>query len=257
MKTYPIPLLLYHEIGTSAGATPPSTFRAHMAYLHRQGIVALSLTDFEEALSDRHLPAMPSVLITFDDGSRTCLTEALPILEEFDFRATAFLITDRMCGGDSGLGAYGNALTWDEVRALQASGRFAIQSHSHTHSRWPFDETGQVLVKDELRKSREKLAVELHSSIDQFEHVAWPWGRCNQAFETIAEDVGFKYQYLVQRGAVVHSNSKIRLPRLCCDGMSAASFSRWIDTLTTPSGAQIVNHAFGAVRRLRHGMAYQ
>jgi peptidoglycan/xylan/chitin deacetylase (PgdA/CDA1 family) len=256
MKKYPIPLLLYHEIGTSAGATPPSTFRAHMAYLHRKGIVALSLTDFEEALSGRYLPELPSVLITFDDGSRTCLTEALPILEEFDFRAIAFLITDRMRGGDSGLGAYGNALTWDEARALQASGRFAIQSHSHTHSLWPFDEPGQALVRDELRKSREKLAAELHLSIDQFEHVAWPWGRCNQTFETIADEVGFRYQYLVQRGAVVHTNSKIRLPRLCCDGMSATSFSRWIDSLTATYSAKIANHVFGAARKWRHGLAY-
>jgi peptidoglycan/xylan/chitin deacetylase (PgdA/CDA1 family) len=257
MKSRPLPILLYHNIGTGESATPPNVFREHMQHLHKRAIAGISLTEFESVMTTGNFPDKPAVLITFDDGSRDCLTEALPVLTEFDFHATVFLITGRMQGSEGGLSPYGNALSWDEVRLLQDSGRIALQSHSHTHSRWQFDAAGYSQLSEELRQSRETLASELGGVGSRFCHLAWPWGNCSLMSEYIAKDLGYTYQYLVQKGALTHAGSTMRMPRLCCDGMQTATFVRWIDVLTSPFCAHAANRLYGAIRKWRHGLAYQ
>jgi hypothetical protein len=184
------------------------------------------------------------------------LTEALPILSEYSFFATAFLISGRMKVAEGVLNPYGDALTWGEARVLRDSGHFSLQSHSHSHSRWPLDTNGQQQVAAELALSHQALVNELGSTQGHFHHLAWPWGRCNAAFEKTALDLGFTYQYLVQKGAVTHAGTKLRLPRLCCDGMPTVTFSRWIDLLTKPYPALAVNCVYGSIRQWRHGLAY-
>ena len=232
-------------------------FREHMRHLAARGICGIPLAEFESVMSAERFLHKPAVLITFDDGSRDCLTDALPVLTEFDHSATAFLITGRMQGSNDGLSPYGNALSWDEARTLQDSGRFALQSHSHSHSRWQFDDAGHMQLAEELRRSRATLASELGGGIDRFCHLAWPWGRCSLVSESTAMDLGYTYQYLVQKGAITHSGATLRLPRLCCDGMPTVNFVRWIDVLTNPFRTYAANRIFGSIRKWRHGLSYE
>ncbi len=257
MKPLILPILLYHRIGHGKDATPPHLFRQHMRHLVDRGISGVPLSDFELLAAGRGDQERPSVMISFDDGSQDCLTEALPVLAEFDLHATVFLITGRMRGCNEGRTPYGNALSWNEARELQASGRIALQSHSHTHSAWPFSMAGQLLLAGELRQSRARLIAELGGDDRTFCHLAWPWGRCSTGFESLAKEIGYTHQYLVQRGALTAPGRTLRLPRLCCDGMSTARFSRWIEILSSPILARSANGLYGGIRHLRRGLAYQ
>lgn len=252
MTNLAIPVLLYHRIGTGPNSTAPDVFREHMRILYSQGIKVLSLQQFERTLAGELIQDCPSVYITFDDGSRTGLTEALPVLSRFNFNATSFLITGRMAGNS----AYSDALSWEEVRELQSSGRFSFQSHSHTHSRWERDEAGRVSVRNEFENSRLTLVKELGGSLADYRHLAWPWGRCFPEFEAIGLELGFSFQYLVQKGAVRRAGDRLRLPRLCCDGMSVTAFERWIGILTSKRWSGAVNTIYGSLRGFRHGLAY-
>jgi peptidoglycan/xylan/chitin deacetylase (PgdA/CDA1 family) len=257
MPDLPLPILLYHDVSGTAHGTSPDVFREHMRLLTSRGIAGLGLERFESALVAGALPEEPSVLITFDDGLADFLDEALPILREFDLQATAFLITGAM-GQPAGASApYGATLNWDQARILRDSGRVSLQSHGHTHARWPMTAASNAILADELIESRRILARELELPIDQIRHLAWPWGRCNARFEAIAAEAGFTHQYLVQNGAVTHGNSKLRLPRLCCDGMPLHVFSRWIDILMNPLLSRIATQVSGLIRKRRHGLAYR
>jgi peptidoglycan/xylan/chitin deacetylase (PgdA/CDA1 family) len=66
-----------------------------------------------------------SVLLTFDDGYRSFLQYALPVLKELGFSATLFIYTDYV-------GAGGNAFTWADLKKLQQEG-FDVQAHSKSH----------------------------------------------------------------------------------------------------------------------------
>ncbi|MBP9058905.1 MAG: polysaccharide deacetylase family protein [Rhodoferax sp.] len=253
----PIPILLYHKIGYDAGSTTPDIFDAHMKYLKSNNIHGVSLSSFESFIKNRIEQQSRSVLISFDDGSLDILTQALPVLSRYNFNGVAFLISSFMTQQNTSSNNIDRTLTWNEARFLRDSGRFALQSHSHTHEQWNFDRKNESILIDELKLSRNTLSSELGIPLSNLTHLAWPWGRCNENWESIANAVGFTYQYLVQKGAVTKIDKTLRLPRLCCDGMHPATFARWMKLFFSPGGAVSINHLLGGLRILRHGIGYR
>lgn len=99
----PIPTLsivTYHHVADQdaryvfdpdvADATP-AQFRRQMAWLAAAGTI-VALDDVLAALDGAPLPPNP-ILVTFDDGYRSCLETAMPILRDLGIRATFFVAT--------------------------------------------------------------------------------------------------------------------------------------------------------------------
>jgi hypothetical protein len=94
------PILMYHGVnGTLSRRHPyyetntsPAAFRRQMQVLAAGGYQSLSLDGALGAPSPCPLAKKP-VVITFDDGYADFYDEALPILAEFGFIATVFIIT--------------------------------------------------------------------------------------------------------------------------------------------------------------------
>src|SRR3989454_4661535 len=108
-----LPVLLYHKIDRiPPGAryprsyVTPERFEAQLAFLRRRGYESISFADY---LAYRHgagrLPRRP-VIVTFDDGYRSNRDVALPLLQQYGFRATIFLVAERI-GGDQTVGPGG------------------------------------------------------------------------------------------------------------------------------------------------------
>ena len=78
-----------------------------------------------------------TVALTFDDGYRDNLTEAVPILQRYDACGTVYVIADRdspLAGGGYDDGTpFAPLLTDDELKSLAASGVFEIGSHTVCH----------------------------------------------------------------------------------------------------------------------------
>src|SRR3989454_6488604 len=105
---------------------------------------------------ERVLPPR-AIIITFDDGYRSNRTIALPLLRQYGFGATIFLVA-----------AYvGKTNAWNrdelqdpllgaaEIQAMQAGGEVDFGSHTATHAR--LTTLGPVDALRELRTSREQL----------------------------------------------------------------------------------------------------
>ncbi|MBL8057190.1 MAG: polysaccharide deacetylase family protein [Anaerolineales bacterium] len=130
-----LPILMYHYVEPwpananelRRGLTVrPEDFTAQMDYLAQRGYVTVSLYDLADALATgRPLPER-AVVLTFDDGYRTLVDYAWPILSAHGYTGTVFAITELM---DKGLEQY---LTWDQARALFAAG-WRIEPHTKTH----------------------------------------------------------------------------------------------------------------------------
>lgn len=130
-----VPILMYHYISSPPeGAdayrrelsTPPDDFRAQMEYLFYQGFTAITLDDLDRALLDgTALPTKPIVL-TFDDGYADHHAHALPILREFGFTGTFFIITARADAADP------NHLSWPQIADMAAAG-MRMESHTKEH----------------------------------------------------------------------------------------------------------------------------
>ncbi|HEY3065575.1 MAG TPA: polysaccharide deacetylase family protein [Methylomirabilota bacterium] len=124
-----VPVLVYHDIAPQAKGRmviAAKTFEEQMQYLKAQGYRVVSMRDFYDFISlNRQLPRK-AVLLTFDDGYKSFMTYAYPVLKQLGFTATLFVYTDYV-------GAGRNALTWDDLNRLAREG-FDVEGHSKTHS---------------------------------------------------------------------------------------------------------------------------
>src|SRR6266487_3901186 len=98
-----IPILMYHSI--SRHATPkfkpftvsPELFADHIAYLLQHAYTPITVTQFVETVAhgasvSSTLPER-TVVLTFDDGFADFFTEAFPILKQYGFTATLYVLT--------------------------------------------------------------------------------------------------------------------------------------------------------------------
>ncbi len=133
-----IPIILYHDVVPQAEmknvprdrrhyTLSAENFKAQMAYLKKTGrkgidfstFYSLVQTDAKLLSSDRY------VVLTFDDGHVSQARWALPILKEFGFTASFFLISNWV--GTPGF------VSEKEVRGLVAAG-MDVQSHTANHT---------------------------------------------------------------------------------------------------------------------------
>lgn len=129
------PVLMYHYISVPPEdadiyrldlSVTPENFRAQMQYLADEGYTVISLYDLNRALRwGTPLPPRP-VALTFDDGYRDAYENAFPVLKEFGYTATFFVITARL---DEGHPAY---ITWAQAQEMAAAG-MSIESHTKDH----------------------------------------------------------------------------------------------------------------------------
>lgn len=123
-----VPVLVYHNIGPQARGRlviAAKSFEEQMRHLKANGYRLVTLRELFEFISFRHQLPRRAVVITFDDGYKSFLDYAYPILKELGFKATLFVYTDYVAAGR-------NAMTWDDLRRLARDG-FDIQGHTKTH----------------------------------------------------------------------------------------------------------------------------
>jgi peptidoglycan/xylan/chitin deacetylase (PgdA/CDA1 family) len=123
-----VPVLVYHNLASQARGRlviAAKSFEEQMRYLKTHDYRVVHLRQLYEFISLRRQLPRKAVVLTFDDGYRSFLDHAYPVLKQLGFTATLFVYTDYV-------GAGRNALRWEDLRRLQQEG-FDIQGHSKTH----------------------------------------------------------------------------------------------------------------------------
>jgi hypothetical protein len=122
-----IPILMYHKIGDPPeGSKMPNlwvsttTFRKQLDYLKKRGYTPILFKDLYAFWDGKkQLPEKP-ILLTFDDGYQNNYTAAAPILKEFGYPATLYVVVQTV-GWDN---AWHNPesevrlkmVTWDQLK---------------------------------------------------------------------------------------------------------------------------------------------
>jgi peptidoglycan/xylan/chitin deacetylase (PgdA/CDA1 family) len=165
-----IPILLYHHIGISSQGdtvyyTSPEAFEHQMNLLYQWGYRTISVELLAKAINEgAELPPRP-VILTFDDGSETIYTTALPIMQKYGFTGTAYIIYNDMW--------IPNHMNTDQVRELYAAG-WEIGSHGLGHTNLVERPKRQ---RDEIVESRRQLRSVLDLPILSF---SYPFGAYNK-----------------------------------------------------------------------------
>jgi peptidoglycan/xylan/chitin deacetylase (PgdA/CDA1 family) len=123
-----VPVLVYHNISAQDKgklSIASRTFDAQIRQLHDEGFQAITLADFTAFTAGRRQLPRKSILLTFDDGYKSFVQYARPILKDYGFGATLFVYSDF-------IGA-GSGLSWQDLRTLSEQG-YDVQAHSKSHA---------------------------------------------------------------------------------------------------------------------------
>lgn len=207
--------LMYHRIADVPGdpfSVSPDAFETHIRIL-AESRRAVSLEDVLNFLLGRAQLPRDACLVTIDDGLRSTLTEAFPILRRWGVPAVAFVSAGLIGSGHRYPEPY---MDWDEVRALANSELVEIGSHAYTHRSLgmiPPDE-----ARREIRKSKEHLEDKLGLPIRSF---AYPYGTRSDftpATERALAEAGFRIAFNSMHGSIRAGMNPISLPRVKVEG---------------------------------------
>lgn len=175
-----VPILLYHHIGFSPSNSPyyisPYDFEQQIYLLHEWGYQTISVELLTQAITKgAYLPPKP-IILTFDDGSESVISTALPIMQKYNFTGTAYIVHNYI--------GITNYMTADQIRELYAKG-WEVGSHSLSHVSLTERTDRQ---QDEIVDSRHKLQSKLGFPILTF---AYPFGAYNADSVHIAHFAGY------------------------------------------------------------------
>jgi peptidoglycan/xylan/chitin deacetylase (PgdA/CDA1 family) len=192
-----VPILMYHHVGPlppgsdsiRQGLTvSEANFRAQMDYLKSAGYQPVTLTALVNHLAvGTPLPDRPIVL-TFDDGYRDFYDVVLPILRDYEFVATLFLVTAPIDDGSP------DFVTWDQVREMHAAG-IEMGAHSYTHP----DLSGQLVdyLVWQILGSKEAIEERIEEPVRFF---AYPSGAYDDDTVQVVRSAGFWGAVTVEKG---------------------------------------------------------
>jgi peptidoglycan/xylan/chitin deacetylase (PgdA/CDA1 family) len=127
---------------------------------------------------------------------------AYPILQKLFLPATIFLVTEKM--DTEGF------LSWENAKAMSASGLVTFGSHTHTHRHFIRSEPYKNL-EEELRMSKSLIETNLGKSCD---HLAWPWGDYEPAWTELAKKLGYTSISTTKAGANIFGGNPLELKRI-------------------------------------------
>jgi peptidoglycan/xylan/chitin deacetylase (PgdA/CDA1 family) len=144
MKIPNIPIVMYHSVNDPPDDNPlrhlsvtPVEFECHLRAVRAAGFQFVTMRGLWEMAQTGDLATTRAAVLTFDDGYLDNWLNAKPILEAFDANATVFVSPGFVAEGrartrDDVPNGWGY-LNWDELRLMESSGRFDVQSHTLTH----------------------------------------------------------------------------------------------------------------------------
>lgn len=172
-----IPILTYHSIDNSGSviSISPDRFKSHMEYLCNSSFNVISLNEIVASIHENRLFPSKSIAITFDDGFKNNYDIAYPLLKEFGFKATIFLVTG-YCGKNNQWNGQPEEiptlelLKWDDIIEMANNG---IDFGAHTINHPNLTELTKDQVKDEILGSKRMLNERLGKDIPFF---SYPYG---------------------------------------------------------------------------------
>lgn len=229
-----VQVLCYHRFSERRSADPMvvsrDAFEAQMRYLRDHGFRVVRLSDFE-AMRNRRLPVPErAVVLTFDDGYRSVADIAAPILARYGYPATLFVYPQFIGGG--------HALSWRQLRALVATGRFDVQSHSYSHASL-VPAAGEQPEAYRQRIQREVIAagavLEKHLGTKP-RYFAYPYGEVTRPVVEALEAAGYGLGLTVARGGSPVFGSPYLIRRsMIYGGDDLDTFARRLQTLRAAS----------------------
>jgi peptidoglycan/xylan/chitin deacetylase (PgdA/CDA1 family) len=216
-----LPILAYHNVATAPKDAPfkllyvsPDRFERQLWTLRRLGLRGVSTGEGVARLNNG--TSRGCVAFTFDDGYADTLNAAAPLLKQYGFTGTCYVVS----------GAVGTYNDWDaeflqEKKPLMSreqldrwlAAGMEVGSHSLSHQR--LHKIPRDTARYEIAESRAALRNMLGVAI---EHFAYPFGQFSADIVEMVRQAGYSSAMTVLPGAARSTDDRFRLPRILVNG---------------------------------------
>ena len=217
----PVPILMYHNIAEPPPGVrlrglyvKPRRFLRQMRFLRWLGYQGLSMTAALPYLRGERAGRV--AVITFDDGYRDNLENALPVLAGLGFSATCYVVA----------GEIGQHNRWDaeslgvckplmDAAGLRAWHQAGLEIGAHTLSHPRLTELPEPAMRGEIAAGRQILEELLGTGVQQF---CYPYGAAGERERDAVREMGFASAVTVRRGRAGVGDDPWLLPRVGIGG---------------------------------------
>jgi peptidoglycan/xylan/chitin deacetylase (PgdA/CDA1 family) len=216
-----IAVLMYHGIVSDENdiSNPihisKKTFEEQMAWLYENKYRTITLNEMLQFFERKQIPPK-CVVLTFDDGYQSLLTNATPVLKSFNLFATLFLMTGAI--GEKSYTIFNSQnssfpendppLNWSQLKDM-TNACWNIEAHSRNH--YIHNIISQDLLEKEMRGSKEDIEYHIHKKVEFY---CYPCGSYNTNCLKLLKKLGYKAAFSVHPGLANWNSDLRRLPRV-------------------------------------------
>ncbi|WP_187696473.1 polysaccharide deacetylase family protein [Xanthovirga aplysinae] len=178
------------------------TFERQLQWLQENHFTVLTLGEALKLIDADNLP-QKSVVLTVDDGYRSFILRAFPLLQKYNYKATVFVNTATVGGG--------SYMNWKELKQLVDAG-IEIGNHSHSHAYFLnySKEEKLKIFKEDVAKAQKTIRENLGISPELF---AYPYGEYSLDLKKAVQELGFKAAAAQNSGVISSYSDRFALPR--------------------------------------------
>lgn len=197
-----VSILMYHEIGDGPNSlyVRERDFKEQMQYLWENQYQVVNMSEAVRRLENQE-NLEKVVVLTFDDGYVTFYDQVWPVLKEYNFSATVYVIT-KNCEGNP------DYLSWEQLQFLQANW-MEVGSHTKNHPDLKTISTASLV--SEVKGSRDFIEEHLIYPCRDF---CYPSGAYNKEVVQVVRDAGYRSAVTVVYGKASRQNDPYLMPRL-------------------------------------------
>ena len=224
-----VSILMYHMIGdmkNNSAVMTEDNLRIQMQYLKDHGYHPITMQElYDYVTKGEKLPSKP-VCITFDDGYLDSYTIVYPMMKEFGYPWTLFLITDDV-------GKSYNRMTWEQLKEMADSGAVTIANHTLSHPKLHNLPTRAEKENEIIGANK---ALKYHLGIDNL-WFDYPYGDYDDELIDICKKAGIKLAVTTDAGRVHVGSYPYDLKRVYIG--NNVSLARFMERLTKDNYAPL------------------
>jgi peptidoglycan/xylan/chitin deacetylase (PgdA/CDA1 family) len=191
---------IYHRFGDHrypTTNTPVKDFADHLDYLEKNNFRVITFSEAVDYLQSSE-PSQKTAVITVDDGYKSFFKNGLPLLKKHHMRATLFINTKTIGGGDM--------MSWDELKETMNAG-VEIGNHTHSHAFFLNENaaTRYETFRQEIELSQSIIQENLKVTPGVF---TFPYGEFDPQMKAIVKKLGFKAA-AAQNSGVLHEGGDL------------------------------------------------
>lgn len=191
-----------------ATAVSVEMFEKQMKYLADNQYHTLTLEEFNQFIKNKKKLPKKSVLITFDNSSKSNYVYAYPIFKKYNMHAVSFAVTSRITDKEEKFNPKAfQMLSMNEINKMKDVFEFG----SHTHTLHKFKNGSAAVLAEE--KQVVKNDVLKSKDILESNYMSYPFGKYNKDTLQILKDLKMELAFTSLQGYATPENNPLEIKR--------------------------------------------